>query len=99
MEATEGQRSAARGRQTRPEHFGCDARIISSSKPSSRLPIRPSAWWKGARAPNNHCLHSLCRLHDHAPMNPVERTTPFKATTLSCMRCDRVEIHTSYVIV
>jgi len=37
-------------------------------------------------------LQSLSRLRDHAPMNPAERTTPFRATTSSRMRCARVEI-------
>ena len=40
-------------------------------------------------------LQSLSRLRDHTPMNPVERTTPFKAMTSSRIRCARVEIPTS----
>src|SRR5215467_2835868 len=40
-------------------------------------------------------LQSLCRLRDHAPMNPAERTTPLSATTSSRMRWTRVEIPTS----
>src|SRR5215471_19018946 len=40
-------------------------------------------------------LQSLCRLRDHAPTKPAERTTPFRATTSSRMRCARVELPTS----
>src|SRR5438105_402138 len=40
-------------------------------------------------------LQSLSRLRDHTPMNPVERTTPFKALTSSSILCARVEIPTS----
>src|SRR4029077_11486036 len=43
-------------------------------------------------------LQSLCCLRDHAPMNPAETTTPFRATTSSRMRCARVEISTSMAL-
>src|SRR5262245_32823289 len=45
------------------------------------------------RCPND--LQSVYGLRDHTPMNPAEKTTPFRATTSSRMRCARVEISTS----
>src|SRR4030095_7221615 len=87
MEATEAQCGAVCVQQMSLQQVKSRARELPSFQLLSTLRVRCA-----------NDLQSLYCLRDHAPMNPAERTTPFRATTSSRMRCARVDIPTSVAV-
>src|SRR5262249_19303762 len=90
------QRARSRASELRPFSGGFDQMPVEKGD-HTRVQELTKGTWQPSKplaltAPlRPKSFQPVCGLRDHAPMNPAERTMPFRATTSSRMRSARVE--------